>query len=447
MKMVKINILTANKLFSEKKFLELQDKRIEQLKIMSNLYQENPNKICDKIDSIEYSYRRKMGDNSAIRNRKRTDTSNDLMTPEEKYSDIVSVSSVNHNNREKPTTTNTTTKTKTKLDNSKDAISLSDDGKKKDDKSLDDKKANKSFDKNESEESTPLTGLAQMNNVSDKVFNNITIYYKIILSISISIYLAFCVIFFVIVLLGCNRLSYLVNYCEVNNKIDGFLFDNFNTLLYMYITNSTSDFYGEIIYSKKDVDYLNEGINDFYAAIQDKETIESEHGNLFPALYDIINLDCSQGMVQDDYFTEAAKNIGVEYNEYFKGICKIFPVATTGNDNSMLLEVIYMIDQLYHRYEQTEFDAMFIQMHNSVLFDCYTLVLTLNRVIRNYFNNYIFIEEVNEQFEYFTTLIIFYLVFNMILEFIMFLVLNFGIIAKIKFNNKLMLDFIASLKF
>ena len=43
--MVKINILTANKLFSDKKFLELQDKRVEQLKIMSNLYQENPNKI------------------------------------------------------------------------------------------------------------------------------------------------------------------------------------------------------------------------------------------------------------------------------------------------------------------------------------------------------------------------------------------------------------------
>ena len=113
----------------------------------------------------------------------------------------------------------------------------------------------------------------------------------------------------------------------------------------------------------------------------------------------------------------------------------------------MLLEVLYMIDQLYHRYEQVDFESMFIQMHNSVLFDCYTLVLTLNRVIRNYFNNFIFIDEVNDQFEYFTTLIIFYLVFNMILEIIMFLVLNFGIIFQIKNNNKLMLDFIASLKF
>ena len=446
-KMVKINIITANKLFSDKKFLELQDKRVEQLKIMSNLYQENPNKICDKIDSIEYNYRKKMGDKSAIRNRRRLDNSNDLMTPEEKYTDIVSVSSVNHNNREPITNTTTTTKTKTKLDNSKDSRNISEDENKKDDKSIGNKKTIKDIDKNEPEESSSLTGLSQMNNISDKVFDRIINYYKIILSISISIYLTFCVIFFIVVLLGCNRLGYLVNYCEVNNEIDGYLFDNFNTLLYMYITNSTSEFYGEIIYSKKDINYLNEGINDFYEAIQEKETIESEHANLFPALYDIINLDCSQGMVQDDYFTEASKNIGVEYNEYFKGICKIFPVATTGNDNSMLLEVIYKIDQLYHRYEQSEFDDMFIQMHNSVLFDCYTLVLTLNRVIRNYFNNYIFIDEVNAQFDYFTRLIIFYLVFNMILELIMFLVLNFGIILKIKKNNKLMLDFISSLRF
>ena len=69
--MVKINILTANKLFSDKKFLELQDKRIEQLKIMSNLYQENPNKICDKIESIEYNYRKKMGDNTVQKNKRR----------------------------------------------------------------------------------------------------------------------------------------------------------------------------------------------------------------------------------------------------------------------------------------------------------------------------------------------------------------------------------------
>ena len=325
-----------------------------------------------------------------------------------------------------------------------------------DDKSINNgkkKNLDKSFQKadsnnnEEDDEDLPLANISQINNVSDKIFDRITINYKLILFISLSIYMCYCVIFFIITLLGCNRLGYLVNYCEVNNEIDGFLFDNFNTLLYMYITNSKSTFYGKIIYQSDDVDYLNNGINDFYAAIQDKETIESEHGDLFPPIYDIINLDCSQGMMPDDYFENAAVNIKTDYDEYFKGICKIFPVATTGNDNSMLLEVIYMIDQLSHRFENVDFDIMFNQMRNSVLFDCYTLVLTLNRIIRNYFNNYIFIDEVNTQFQYFTTLTVFYLAFNMIIEIIIFLILNFGIIYKIKVSNKLIMDFISSLKF
>ena len=447
-KMVKFNILTANKLFSDRNFLELQDRRIEQMKILSNLYQESPLKISERIDAIDNYYRRKTGEGD----KKRTKTldSNTHNEGEKDNDNLSEISGIKKRGKNQNKNINDTLKNIGSLSDidspskNTNLISTNTNTSEKQDK-----KAEKSLDKNsESDnENIPLTSLSQMNNVSDRVFNRVTIGYKYILFISLSIYMLYCVVFFVIVLLGCKRLGYLVNYCEVNNEIDGYLFDNFNTLLYMYITNSTSTFYGQIIHNKKDVDYLNEGINDFYASIQDKETIELEHKNMFPAIYDIINLDCSQGMMEDNYFESATRILGVDYNEYFKVICTVFPVATTGNDNTMLFEVLYMIDQLYHRFENLDFPLMFEQMHNSVLFDCYTLVLTLNRVIRNYFNNYIFIDEVNEQFKYFSTLIIIYLVFNMILEIIVFLILNMGIIYQIKHNNKLMLDFISSLKF
>ena len=220
----------------------------------------------------------------------------------------------------------------------------------------------------------------------------------------------------------------------------------------MYISCSNSTFYGRIIDgSRLDYDYLKDGINKFYSAIQEKETIELEHKDIFPAIYEKVNLNCSQSMIPDEYFDLVFDDKSVadyDYNEYFKVICKAFPVATTGNDNTMLFEVLYMIDQLYNKFEQKDdFAVMFNQMHNSVLFDCYTLVLTLNRIIRNYFNNIIFIEEVDDVFNYFSTLIIIYLVFNMVFEIILFLLLNMGVIYQIKYNNKLMLDFISSLKF
>ena len=61
-KMVKFNIVAANTLFNDRNFLELQDKRIEQFKILSNLYQESPIKITEKIELIETSYKRKTGE-------------------------------------------------------------------------------------------------------------------------------------------------------------------------------------------------------------------------------------------------------------------------------------------------------------------------------------------------------------------------------------------------
>ena len=447
-KMVKFNILTANKLFSDRNFLELQDRRIDQLKILSNLYQENPIKITERIEAIDNIYRRKTGEVEK-KTIKTIDNSAHVQEGGEKDQDNLSdISGIQKKNYQK---NNSVQKNINDTLNSIGSLTGSDNNNKLQNTTTEkkDKKTDSKSNENENTENIHVASVTQMNNVPERVFNRVTFGYKLILFISLSVYMIYCLIFFIIVLLGCNRLSYLVNYCEVNNQIDGYLFDNFNTLLYMYISSSDSEFYGKIIDgTKKDYDYLNEGINAFYAAIQEKETIELDHKDIFPPLYDIINLDCSQGMIDDQYFQLVFEDYAdIDYNDYFKAICKAFPVATTGNDNTMLFEVLYMIDQLYNKFEKLDFAGMFNQLHSPVLFDCYTLVLTLNRIIRFHFNNIIFIEEVNKVFDYFSTLIIFYLVFNMIFEIILFLLLNMGIIYQIKYNNKLMLDFISSLKF
>ena len=447
-KMVKFNILTANKLFSDRNFLELQDRRIDQLKILSNLYQENPIKITERIEAIDNIYRRKTGEVEK-KTIKTIDNSAHMQEGGEKDQDNLSdISGIQKKNYQK---NNSVQKNINDTLNSIGSLTGSDNNNKLQNTTTEkkDKKADNKSNENENAENIHVASVTQMNNVPERVFNRVTFGYKLILFISLSVYMIYCLIFFIIVLLGCNRLSYLVNYCEVNNQIDGYLFDNFNTLLYMYISSSDSEFYGKIIDgTRKDYDYLNEGINAFYAAIQEKETIELDHKDIFPPLYDIINLDCSQGMIDDQYFQLVFEDYAdIDYNDYFKAICKAFPVATTGNDNTMLFEVLYMIDQLYNKFEKLDFAGMFNQLHSPVLFDCYTLVLTLNRIIRFHFNNIIFIEEVNKVFDYFSTLIIFYLVFNMIFEIILFLLLNMGIIYQIKYNNKLMLDFISSLKF
>ena len=63
--MLKINIFSSNKLFNDKKFLDMQNKRIEQIKIMNNLYSEHPMKIAEKIDIIDELYRKKTKEENA----------------------------------------------------------------------------------------------------------------------------------------------------------------------------------------------------------------------------------------------------------------------------------------------------------------------------------------------------------------------------------------------
>ena len=58
-KMMKFNIFSSNQLFSDKRFLEMQNKRIEQIKIMNNLYSEHPIKIAERIELIDDLYRKK----------------------------------------------------------------------------------------------------------------------------------------------------------------------------------------------------------------------------------------------------------------------------------------------------------------------------------------------------------------------------------------------------
>ena len=56
-KIIKLIIVNGNKIFDDKQFLEFQEKRLNQIKIMKNLYAENPIKIMDKIETIEEVYR------------------------------------------------------------------------------------------------------------------------------------------------------------------------------------------------------------------------------------------------------------------------------------------------------------------------------------------------------------------------------------------------------
>ena len=139
----------------------------------------------------------------------------------------------------------------------------------------------------------------------------------------------------------------------------------------------------------------------------------------------------------------------ITYEDYFGELCREFPVASTGTSESLFFEIIYLVGQIYRRYEQS--DTFFHIYQNNLLhpnlYRLYTITLTFLRLHRNYFYSYIIMKEVDEIIEYFSNLILIYLVICIIFEVLIFLVLYCGLIRQVKKKDNLFGNFIDSFKY
>ena len=434
LKLLKINIYSTNKLFMDKKYIKFQAKRLELFKILNTLYSINPIALFDKIRNLEEDYKRKSNEVKKIKKNEFKNilyAENNINTPvDENKSRSSSLS-------------------KEKVPDLKNMIANNDENKKGKEKINNKEKQENNNLENNDEDDENSSLIMKNYTLSPSLFQKVIFNYKMILIYLFGIYFIYCIIFFIFVILGINRLTNAISYCEVNSQIDELVYDNINSLIYMYLTNSTSHYYNSLIYGNDTKDYLEIGINNLYSFIQQKEYIEYTHSNLFPPLNEITNINCDQpSYIQDEHFIEASNILNSNYDDYIKYLCEVFPVAKTSNDNNIIYEILYMTEGFYRNFETGSFEHIFNDyIKDPILCRCFTLLLTFNKIIRTYFNNSAFPTEVYSIFNYFSALIIAYLVMSVVFEIIFFVVLNVTILQKIKYSNELLLDFIDSLKF
>ena len=458
-KMMKMNIISSNQLFLDKKFLEMQNRRIEQIKIMNNLYSEHPIKIAEKIEMIDDLYRKKAReDNNTPSSKKNlniktftgTETINNNNN-EDKKSELISKTSENISLLK-----NEQAKLKQNLNQNEDIFlkndSLNNGNKLKSLNSLQDP-LNKSNAKNNADQianNINYDGIVSKNvKLSNRQFKKVVIKEIYIIGFTFTIFYIFNIIFFIFVYKSKNNMNVLIKYCDVNNSIDGYIFDNINSLIYLYITNSTSNFYGKLTDESQDIDYIKEGINTLYDAVREKNNIEAHNNNLFPEVKSLVNLNCSEYQIKDPYFVEVFSQFNLDYEKYYKAICNLFPVTASAKDDNLLLEILYSVDVMYRKFSPNQsFDEIYrLYVNQTYHYKMYSLTLTINRIIRTYFNEEIFTNEVQNIFNSFSSIFIIYLVLSVVIEIIIFFILNFGIISDVRKSNKILVDFMTSLRF
>ena len=457
-KILKLSIMNGNKLFENKQFLEFQEKRLTQIKIMKNLYSENPIKVMDKIESIDDIYKNKNKEQS----KRRTNDIQDIQELEydKNYGKDEDKLKSNDNDLLSKSNSQKSTRTKKMYNNTlgvKSAFSGVKTINPESDKNNNNNTNNINNNSINNSDKTEFSSISINQNVSSmnkkmkfSQFNKIILFEFIILFFSFFIYFIYSIAMLVLVIFGINRLYYLIDYCKYNDLIDGYLYDNTNAMIYIINTNSSSQFYGSLIDSSNtNTDYIKEKIDLVYEAITKKNDIEYFREPIILPTAQIYNVNCSAGIVQDESLINIVKRYNLSYDEYFGQLCKEFPVASTGVPASIFYEIIYLVGKIYRKYEQENsfYELFNNNLNQTLLYDLFTITFTFFRIQRNYFYNNIIMKEVYLIIDYFSELILIYLVISIVFEVIIFLLLYFGIIRQVKKKDSLFGNFIDSFKF
>ena len=280
-------------------------------------------------------------------------------------------------------------------------------------------------------------------------FNKIILFEFIILFFSFFIYFIYSIAMLILVIFGINRLYYLIDYCKYNDLIDGYLYDTTNAMLYIINTNSSSTFYGSLIdASNTNTDYIKERIDLLYDAITKKNDIEQFREPIILPTAQLYNVNCSAGIVKDESLIKIVNRYNISYDGYFGELCEEFPAASTGVPSSIFYEIIYLVGKIYRKYEKSNsfYELFNNNLNQTILYDLFTITFTFLRIQRNYFYNNIIMKEVYEIINYFSELILIYLVICIVFEVIIFLLLYFGIIKQVKKKDSLFGNFIDSFK-
>ncbi len=281
--------------------------------------------------------------------------------------------------------------------------------------------------------------------LNDNHFKTLIKNYQLIIALSFIFYFIYAIVFYIYIDLGKKKLFWLVKYSIINQQLDSLTYDNSNSLIYLILSNSSRYDIGERIYDKKNYDYLFEKMVELHQIIREKETMEEVYKNIFPPMNTLIDLNFINGKINDEVFSKVLLSLGSDLNSFLKVLCSHFIVSTVGDDTMFIKNVLYLLNQMYNKYFMGSFEEIQNQIDNSDLFDLYTFILIINKIMRYYFNQSIFTWEIEKVFNYFSSLIMPYLILNMILEVVIFVILNVFVISKIKITNNKLNAFIKSL--
>ena len=280
-------------------------------------------------------------------------------------------------------------------------------------------------------------------NILNKMYSKTkitTFIYEIILVFTS--YILFTLMFYFIIINSVSRLSLMNSYVKNNYDVSNQLYLNLALIQIMSLTNQTQEELQQYFnpeHSTPGRKYITDNIEELFNKINDVEKIENNQKS-FKSLSDLLELTCESiyNDMNDPIISLVIEGFPqCEYKQLLIEYCKAYSNLQEYTNEKMTLKIItYKTSTMLNEFVDRTYET-YAKISNSIkLYQIYTEILMIARPLRRYLYTYMGEVVIENILRNHNILMIVFLVCNFVYESILLYIIQFQIINNIIRNSK-----------
>ena len=274
-----------------------------------------------------------------------------------------------------------------------------------------------------------------------KEYTSITNRFTLAVVYAFTLYLIMFISIVITMLIMLMFLSDLVTYTSINSQLDNYLYSNINAFQLSLIANVSSL---ENVNSSNTTinEFIVKGISQQYVSLKNYEMF-IESNKPYKHLHNAVNVSCSKLYSLNNsniVIVESAYNVDMKL--FTEVVCDKMNIMKYQNVLLVLKEICYVLERLSMVNVIVEYNKKKDVFKENDLYEVYTLVLFVNKIIRGYFNEKAIPSKVSDVINLVELSMKICLVLNAILEIIIECILIWFVMRKMIKVNKVFMKFL-----
>ena len=274
-----------------------------------------------------------------------------------------------------------------------------------------------------------------------KEYTSITNRFTLAVVYAFTLYLIMFISIVITMLIMLMFLSDLVTYTSINSQLDNYLYSNINAFQLSLIANVSSL---ENVNSSNTTinEFIVKGISQQYVSLKNYEMF-IESNKPYKHLHNAVNVSCSKLYSLNNsnvVIVESAYNVDMKL--FTEVVCDKMNIMKYQNVLLVLKEICYVLERLSMVNVIVEYNKKKEVFKENDLYEVYTLVLFVNKIIRGYFNEKAIPSKVSDVINLVELSMKICLVLNAILEIIIECILIWFVMRKMIKVNKVFMKFL-----